>query len=279
MLAGRALTYSMEPFSSAEMGDRFALRSGLEWGMLPDVQLDPKNAPGILAAYVNTYIKEEIREEGVLRNVPPFLRFLAIAGQLNGEVTNGANVARDAAVPRSTVDAYFSVLLDTLIGHFLPAYQPRAKVRERGHPKFYWFDAGVARAAAGLLHDPLDRLWKGRALETLVYHELRVANEALGRYRPLAYYRTAAGSEIDFVIETKKARDGSPPRVVLIETKLADKWDRGWERPMRDLSAASTVHVERMIGVYTGTRAYRFGELDVLPVEAFLRELHAGDIF
>ncbi len=77
-------------------------------------------------------------------------------------------------------------------------------MRETSHPKFYWFDPGVARAAAGWLREPVDRLWQGTALETLVYHELRVYNEVSRRLRPLYYYRTPAGVEVDFIIETAR---------------------------------------------------------------------------
>lgn len=279
LLAGRALTLQMEPFASEELARRFDLDFSLQWGMLPIVQTDRQNAPDILGAYVNTYLKEEIREEGLVRKAPPFLRFLGIAGQLNGQVVNAQNISREAGVPRSSVDAYFSILADTLVGHFLPAYRPRLKVREHTHPKFYWFDPGVARAAAGLLHDPADRPWLGFALETLVYHELRVFNEVGRRYRPIAYYATASGAEIDFVVETRQGRPHSPAHVVLIEVKLARKWDRRWERAMRDLKARSGVAVDRMIGVYTGPRAYHYDGLDILPVEDFLRQLHQGRVF
>ena len=125
------------------------------------------------------------------------------------------NIAREAAIPRSTVDSYFSILEDALLGHFLPAYRPNVKVRERAHPKFFWFDAGVARAAAGLLFDPPDRLWLGAALETLVLHELRVYNHTRSRHRRIHCYRTSSGTEIDFVIETRKRRQSThPPNVV-----------------------------------------------------------------
>jgi hypothetical protein len=82
-------------------------------------------------------------EEGLIRQVPPFVRFLGVAGQLNGQVVNGHNIAREAAVPRTTVESYFSILTDTLVGHFLPAWRPGVKVREATHPKFHWFDPGV----------------------------------------------------------------------------------------------------------------------------------------
>ncbi|MBM3878221.1 MAG: ATP-binding protein [Verrucomicrobia bacterium] len=279
LLAGRALTLNMEGFCSAELARDFDAQFGLEWGTLPSVQTDREQGADILGAYVNTYLKEEIREEGLVRNVPPFLRFLSVAGQMNGQTINAQNIAREAAVPRSTVDTYFAILTDTLLGHFLPAWRPGLKVREVAHPKFYWFDPGVARAAAGWLRDPVDRLWQGTAFETLVFHELRVFNESSRKLRPLAYYRTSAGAEIDFVIETRKRQSAHPPHLVAVEVKLADKWNRSWEKSMRDLATQSGVQVDRMFGVYCGTRSYHFGEVEVLPVTQFLRCLHRGEVF
>ena len=279
LLGGRALTRRLETFSSSELGARYDPDYSLEWGLLPSVQLDRENGPDLLHSYVDTYVKQEIKEEGVVRSLPPFLRFLEIAGLLNGQLVNGQNIAREASVPRSNVDVYFSILEDTLLGHFLPAYRPQIKVRERAHPKFYWFDAGVARAAAGLVFDPVDRLWLGTALETAVYHELRVYNHARGKNRPIAFYRTAGGAEIDFVIETRKRTATSPPSIVCIEVKLAARWNRSWERPMRDLQRADGIHVDRMIGVYRGERQEHYDGLDVLPLPEFLEQLHRGELF
>ena len=279
LLAGRALTLSMESFSAAELGKEFSLEFALNWGLLPFVRNEPDAAADILAAYVNTYLKEELQAEGLIRNVPPFVRFLSVAGQINGQIINAQNIAREAAVARSTVDTYFSVLTDTLVGHFLPAWRPGLKVREIAQPKFYWFDSGVARAAAGLLRDPADRLWQGTALETMVYHELRVYNEVSRKQRSLYYYRSPAGVEVDFIIETARRRAGSPPRVIAIEVKRAERWDRGWEKPMRSLAETAGVNVERMIGVYCGSRTYQFDTVTVLPVIDFIKALFAGEIY
>jgi uncharacterized protein len=279
LLAGRAITLNLEGFSLVELGKKFNFSKSLEWGMLPFVQEDPKGAPEILSAYLNTYLKEEIREEGLVRRVPPFVRFLTLAGQLNGQMVNLQNISREAAVSRSTVDTYFSILLDTLLGHFLPAWRPGLKVRETTHPKFYWFDPGVARAAAGWLRDPVDRVWQGTALETLVYHELRVYNEVSRKLRPLFYYRTPAGVEVDFIIETARRRSGSLPRVVAVEVKRADKWNRTWEKPLKSLKDNPGLKIDRLIGVYCGSRSYQFDDLSVWSLEEFTRALFAGEIY
>lgn len=278
-MAGRAITLNMEPFSAAELGAAFDLQAALTRGLLPVVHAENRYAAEVLGSYVDTYLREEVREEGLVRNVAPFVRFLEIAGRLNGQELNAANVSRDAAVSRSSVDAYFSILTDTLVGHFLPPYQPGFKVRERSHSKFYWFDQGVARAAAGLAGETPDRSWLGFALETLVFHELRVFNEVSGKRRGIFFYRTRAGSEIDFVVETAKRQKASRSKVVCIETKLSGAWDRRWEFQMRDMKVRGAVEVVKMLGVYTGDRRYHFDGLDVLPVADFLKTLHSGEVF
>jgi len=279
LLAGRALTLSMESLSAIELGEEFDVDFALNWGLLPFVRNGADDAADILGAYVNTYLREEVQAEGLIRNVPPFVRFLAVAGQMNSQILNKQNIARDAAIPRSTVDTYFAILTDTLVSHLLPAWRPGLKVREVAQPKFYWFDSGVARAAAGLLRDPADRSWQGVALETLVYHELRVYNEISRKQRPIFYSRTPAGVEIDFVIETGKKSPQSPPHIVALEVKRAERWDRTWEKPMRALASTSRVKVERMIGVYCGERRYRFGNIQVWPVKDFIQALYAGEVF
>jgi len=117
------------------------------------------------------------------------------------------------------------------------------------------------------------------ALETLVFHELRVRNTTARLHRPLAYYRTAAGAEIHFVIETRKRQPGQKAQVVCIEVKHAERWQRKWERPMQDMNADARIETKRMIGVYRGHRRYRFDAVDVLPIREFMEELHAGLVF
>jgi predicted AAA+ superfamily ATPase len=279
LLAGRAITRRLDAFCWKELGASFDLAQALAWGCLPSVYNEPAAAADILDAYVNTYLNEEVKQEGLVRKLAPFMRFLGIAGRLNGQVVNTGGVARDAAVPQSSVSGYFSILEETLFGRLLPAYRPRAKIRETAHPKFYWFDPGVARAVAGLLRDPLEGVWMGYALETLLLHELSVYNHVSGRMRQIFFYRTAAGSEIDFIVETARPQFEAKPHVVCVEAKLSKTWNPSWERASRSLAATEGVVVDRMVGVYTGAHALTRNGFEVLPVPVFLERLYAGGIF
>lgn len=219
------------------------------------------------------------KEEGLVRRVEPFLRFLEIAGALNGQTLNFENVGREAQVPRKSVVQYFSILEDTLMAHRLPSFQPQLKAREAGHPKYYWFDPGVARAAAGLIDEPVDAVWRGHALETLVFHELRVYNHTANRNKAFSYYRTRAGLEVDFIVELERQTATRRAKIACVEVKSSRKWDRRWEQAMRGLAESGKLRVDRMIGVYLGDTAYHFDGVDVLPMEQFIDELFAGRIY
>jgi hypothetical protein len=109
----------------------------LQWGQLPLIHAEWEKGANILAPYVNTYPNEELQAEGVIRNIHPFVRFLSVAGQIHGQTVNAQNIAREAKVARSTNDSSFSILLDTLLRHFLSGWRPVLKVREAAQPKIF----------------------------------------------------------------------------------------------------------------------------------------------
>src|SRR3990167_5622247 len=121
LLAGRALVKHLYPLVFGEYDNKINLEEALQFGTLPGIVTDTDNRIERLEAYVGTYLREEIREEALTRNVQAFNRFLEIAGLTNGQVTNLSNISRDGAIPRATVSTYFEILVDTLLGQWLPA--------------------------------------------------------------------------------------------------------------------------------------------------------------
>jgi predicted AAA+ superfamily ATPase len=269
LLAGRAINRQFFPLTAAEMGFSVELDQALRVGLLPQIQSDPEYAIDALDAYVSNYFREEIQQEAIVRRLDSFARFLEVVALVNGQVVNVAGVARDAGVARPTVQGYFQALVDTLVGFWLPAWQRRAKVKEVASPKFYLFDPGVTRALAGRSREPLDGLERGFLLETWVLHELRAAMAYQNIAGELYYWRTPAGSEVDFIW-----RRGA--RVVGIEVKAAPSWRREFGGPLKSLLAERIVHAG--FGVYTGTTELKDGPLRVLPLLTFLRALASGDV-
>ena len=185
LLAGRALQEWMFPFLYPEYAPGWTIAEACEWGTLPLVVSDPQHRARTLAAYVEMYIREEIRAEALVRNLDPFVRVLQIAGLYNAQILNIENLARESGVKRSTVERYFQILEDTLLATRVPAIKLGIRTRETLHPKFFLFDTGVARAAAGLMVDSPDEVWKGFAFEALIHHELIAIEVKSGdRFKP-----------------------------------------------------------------------------------------------
>ena len=270
LLAGRALTRQFFPLTLSELGADADISRILAYGALPAVYSDPSNAIDLLDAYVSTYLQSEIQQEAATRNLPAFTRFLKVAALMNGQTVNVAGLARDVGVKRPTVERYFQILIDSLIGFWLPGWQPKLKVREQLTPKFYFFDPGVVRAIRGELRDPIESAERGSLLELLVLHELRAASEYLDVGGELFYYRTGAGVEVDII--WSRAR-----HAFSIEVKAATEWKSEYSKASQELLDSGKVRAA--YGVYRGDRAFQHGGVQVFPFDKFAKRLFAGEFF
>jgi hypothetical protein len=219
LLAGRAIRREFCPLTGREMDYDFTLSELLAFGTLPAIRTDVGAAVDVLEAYTTTYLREEIQQESLLRDLPSFSRFLEVAALANGQVASVASIARDAGVARPTVQRYFDVLVDTLIGVWVHPWRASARVKEVGHPKFYFFDTGVVRALRGATREPLERAERGPLLETLILHELRAHMAIAGTGGEISYWGTPSGGEVDFIWRRGK-------RAVGIEVKAANRYRR-----------------------------------------------------
>jgi predicted AAA+ superfamily ATPase len=270
LLAGRAVLRKLYPLTAAETGFSIPVSQLLLYGSMPlsVTGEDDSAREDFLRAYVTTYLSEEIRAEGLARDLGAFSRFLEVAALAAGQVVNVAGLSRDAGVARETARGYFEILVDTLLGDWLPAYRPRAKVKEVAQPKFYWFDAGVLHAAAGGFDQPLPADWSGVLLEHLVLHELRSYLHYAGVKGSLGYWGTPSGSEVDFVWWHGR-------RMVAIEVKSGRRYRREFRNGVKSLLAGLTA---ASYIVYRGDAELEVEGTRVLPLETFLRRLHGGEI-
>ena len=270
LLAGRAILKRLYPLTAAETEFSVPVSQLLRFGSLPlsVTAEDDAAREDFLRAYVTVYLSEEIKAESLVRSLGGFARFLEVAALAAGQRTNVSGLARDAGVARETARGYFEVLVDTLLGTWLPAYRPRAKVKEVALPKFYWFDPGVLHAAAGGFDQPLPADWQGVLLEHLLLHELRAYQDYAGVKGSLGYWATPGGSEVDFVWWRGE-------RMVAIEAKHGREFRREYRKGIEALLAGT--RAETYV-VYLGDRELQVEGTRVLPVESFLRRLHRGEI-
>lgn len=269
LLAGRAIRREFFPLTAREMAYDFTLAEVLAFGNLPAVRNDVAMAVDILEAYTATYLREEIQQEALAQDLPSFARFLEIAAIANAQVTNVASISRDAAVARPTVQRYFDVLVDTLIGTFVRPWKPSARIKEVGHPKFYFFDPGVVRALRGLVRERVEEAERGGLLETLVLHELRAHMAIAGTGGELSYWGTPSGGEIDFIWRRGK-------RAVGIEVKASRRYRRDYAIALHDFLERKLIAAAYL--VYDGAEELRDGNIRVLPLKHFLRRLEAGEV-
>jgi predicted AAA+ superfamily ATPase len=267
LLGGRALRYELLGLVSEEIGQEFDVVRAVNHGFLPRHYLSDR--PGaLLRSYVDDYLKEEIAAEGLVRNLPAFAGFLAAAALSDGELVNYANIARECGVSGPTVREHFQILVDTLLGRFLPAYTRRPKRRVIQAPKFYFADVGVVNhlARRGRLA-PGSELF-GKAFESWVHHELQAYRAYHDFGFELAFWRVASGIEVDFIVDDVR---------VAIEAKASAQVNDGHLKGLREI-AREHPRVKRRILVSLDLRARRTQDgIEILPAREFAKRLWGGD--
>ncbi len=264
-LGGRALPCYFYPFVSAEIPD-FDLNHALVSGMIPPHYLakDPKRR---LSAYVDVYLREEIREEALVRNLNGFRRFLEVAALTNGEIVNYTNIATDCGVSANTVKGYFDILADTLIGYMIPAYTKTQKRRLTQSPRFYFFDVGLAQHL--LHHTSLERgtVEYGHAFEHFVIQELIAYLGYNHKREQLSYWRTHTGVEVDAVLGDAQ---------VAIEIKSVEEV---LPKHLKGLHSFGTDHPGcRRVIVSLDRISRQIGDIEQMYIYDFLHKLWQGEI-
>jgi predicted AAA+ superfamily ATPase len=265
LLAGRAFTFNLYPLTYCELGDRFNLMRALTWGTLPtvcNVESDEERQ-AYLRSYTSTYVKEEVAQEQLVRNLIPFRKFLPIAAQCSGTIVNYNSIARELGVDWTTVRTYFDILEDTLLGFKLPAYSRSVRKQQLSAPKFYLFDIGIKRALDKTLSlEPATNQLMGPLFEHFVICEVLRLNDYLQKDFNLSYLTTQGGAEIDLIIERPGAR------TLFVEIKSTERVTTEHIRHVRDLSAGRD-DIEPLCVSREGRRRMEGGVLILPWQEAF----------
>lgn len=265
LLGGRATVRYMHPFFASELGSHFDLEKALNIGLLPLVW-DAKNPISILRGYAGLYLKEEVQEEGLVRQLGDFARFLEIMSFSHSALINATNISQECGISRRTVDSYLSILEDFHLSYTLPVFTKRAQREVVSHPKFYYFDAGIFRYLRP--KGPLDRTSEieGAALEGLVGQHLRAWCEMQNESHSLKFWRTRTGIEVDFVIY-------GPTNFIGIEVKNATRIS-----PKDDLKGLKTFREEypeaAVALIYRGKQRLMIEGVPCIPCEHFLMNVH-----
>lgn len=266
LLGGRAWRYEMHPLVSLEVDDLNLLRA-LNRGMLPLHYLQEEYRKS-LQAYVRDYLKEEVFDEGLTRNIPAFSRFFDAVGYSHGELTNYSNIARDCGVDAKTVKEYYQILVDTLLGMMIEPYkrrQERQVITKAG--KFYLFDVGVAGAITRR-HVAQERGEEfGKAFEHFILMEI-LAHRS---YRDLGYdvnfWRLKSGLEVDFILGRGE---------VALEVKGGSRIDNADLRPLR--AFIQEYRPKKALVVCNELHPRVHEAIHILPWRYFLKRLWNGEV-
>lgn len=261
LLGGRALKFEMFPLTVCEVGNDFELDSALKYGMLP-ARFSEELPAKYLSAYFALYIREEVQQERLTRNISAFHRFLEAASFSQAQPLVISNVAQDCHVERKVVEEYFNILDDLLLAFRLPAFTKKAKRELLLKEKFFFFDCGVYHTIRP--KGPLDSSSdiNGPALETLIVQELRALNSLKDLGHTLYHWRTKSKHEVDLVLYGQRG-------LIAIEIKHAEKVRAG------DLDGLNLFKndypMAKCFFVYCGNREYTEGNILCVPVEIFLK--------
>jgi len=266
LLGGRAWRFELFPFTFHELGD-FKLLKVLNSGLLPP-HYHSARPDRSLKAYFQDYLKEEILSEGLIRRLPPFMRFLDALAFSHGELTNFANIARDCGVEAKTVRAYYEILVDTLVGRFVPPFVRRGgRQLIREAEKFYLCDVGLAGALSKRVLSEEKGESFGHAFEHLILMELWAHRRYTEKDYDIRFWRTKSGIEVDFVLG-----DGQ----VAIEVKGTSRVDSTDLRPLA--AFVQEYKPAKAIVVCNEAQPRQRDRILLLPWREFLNRLWNDDI-
>lgn len=265
-LGGRAIPETLYPLVWPEVTD-FQLDRAVQNGMIPRHYMVP-DATKRLRGYVEVYLNEEIREEGEVRELDAFERFMEVAAISDGEMLNYSNIASDCGVTSKTVQSYFQILYDTLIGYEIPAFRKEVKRKVIQAPRFYYFDVGLANYLMGRHSLKRGTDDYGHAFEHYVMQEIIAYKGYNDKLDVISYWHTYDKKEVDVVIGDAK---------VAIEIKSTDHIET---RHKKGLKAFKEEHPDcRLILVSLDPITRKSDDKELIYVLDFLKMLWNGDIF
>ncbi|HLP45323.1 MAG TPA: AAA family ATPase [Candidatus Kapabacteria bacterium] len=268
LLGGRAWRYEMFPLTSIEVGiEKIDLLKALTRGMVP-VHYLQENYQKSLKAYLRDYLKEEVFQEGLARNIPAFSRFFDAIGYAHGQLTNFSNIARDCGVDSKTVKEYYQILIDTLLGTMVEPFKKKQERQVIGKAsKFYLFDVGVAGMVAKRQIREEKGEWFGQAFEHFIFMELRAYSSYSEADYDINFWRTKSGLEVDFILGNGE---------VAVEVKGTNRVDN---RDLKPLIAFNEEYKPRLSLVVCNEKTRRLYQgITVIPWREFLHELWSGNI-
>lgn len=228
LLAGRARSLSLFPLIRNEISN-FDLIQYCNRGGLPMIYSSPE-AWLDLRDYCNTYLKEEVQAEAIVRRVDHFARFFEIIGRRSGKELNYEAISRESFVPVRTVAQFVEVLKDTLVAFELTPFKKTKLHKSSSKSKIYFFDVGVANFLSGRKEVLENSEAFGEAFEHFIIQETRAALNYRNLDLEMSHWRAQSSQfEVDLILQTRTELE------MAVEIKSGSEFRDDWLRGLRAL--------------------------------------------
>lgn len=266
-LAGRVAHLELTPFDALEVQaeplDKLWIRGGFPMSFLAE--------SGAMSMrrrrdFIRSYLERDIPQFGIRVPAATLERFLIMLAHRNGGLHNASSLARNLAVDGKTIAHYVDLLVDLLLVRRLRPWFGNVGKRLVKSPKLYIRDTGILHALLDipdrdvlLSHPVFGASWESFAIEQLC--------AALPYGRVAHFYRTAAGNEIDLMLDMPAGERWA----IEVKASEAPSESSGF------LRACETVRAHRRFVVYAGDERFPVGErTEAIGLRAMMREILAS---
>jgi uncharacterized protein len=263
LLPGRLFWYSMFPLTYWELQNDWDLAKALTIGTLPEVYIEDYGSE-LLSNYINTYLREEIQAEALLRNIDSYARFLDIAAESSGQIVNYSKISSDSEIPKESIRRFYEILHDTLLVHKLSGYTDVKSRKATQKERFIFFDLGVKNAVLGQHKNVFTATQLGHLFEQWFINQVVAYNSYHKKDWRLSYFRDERGNEIDLIIDSGQS-------LLAIEIKFSTRFRNEFADGLKRFFPGVKTPFRRIV-IFRGEQAQKRDGFEVIPYEKFLLE-------
>lgn len=265
-LAGRIAYVDLGPFDALEVPsdslDKLWIRGGFPPSFLA---ADENLSVRWRENFIRTYLERDVPQFGSRIPAETLRRFWTMLAHNQGQVFNAAALARALGVDGKTVAGYLDLMVDLFLVRRLSAWHRNDGKRLIKSPKVYVRDSGIAHQLLDLQtkEDVLGHTVSGQTWETFVIETLIAVAPSSTRS---SFYRTAAGAEIDLLLELPRRQLWA----IEIKRSTAPKVEKGFHIACDDLNP------NRKCVVYSGSERFSLGnKVEAIGLLDLARDLQA----
>jgi len=264
-LAGRIAYIEMGPLHALEISDKDALITLWVRGGFPDSFLATSDSASAAwkEDFIRTYLEREIPLFGPRIPSETMERLWTMLAHNQGGILNASRLSASLSISVQSVTRYIDLLCDLLLVRRLSPYLSNTGKRLVKSPKVYVRDSGLMHALLNIGdyntlagHPSAGASWEGFVIENLL---------SVAPPRTLAtFYRTAAGAEVDLILELPKGEKWA----VEVKLGMAPKPSRGFYQALEDIQPT------RSFTVYSGVERYFLKDgVEVVSLHYLMEEL------